>query len=89
MRIDRIPLYRRKLTEEIMFQTIGHKGGFVQISTLGNVSRIEAWSHGEKLGEYRTIAGAKGAVTRAHKQWLAMRNADHYIHALSKTDGGN
>jgi hypothetical protein len=63
-----------------MYQTIGHKGGFVQLSYFGNVERIEAWSHGDKLGEYRTVAAAKGAITKAHKAWIAARNSEHYAY---------
>jgi len=53
-----------------MFQTIGYKGGFVQIATFGNNSRIEAFSHGERLGPFKSVSGAKCAITRAHKQWV-------------------
>lgn len=56
-----------------MFQTINHKsGGFVQITTVGNKSTIKAWSHGTLLGDhYKTVSGALGAITRAHKEWVA------------------
>jgi hypothetical protein len=41
--------------------------GFVQVDG----HRITAWAHGERLGDhYRTEAGAKAAITRAHRKWL-------------------
>ncbi len=46
---------------------INHRGGFVQVSPHG----ITAWSHGTMLGNhYKTIAGAKTAITRHHQQWV-------------------
>lgn len=61
-----------------MFQTIGHKGGFVQISSFGGKETIQAWSHGELLGDkYTTVTGAKTAITRANRKWLQERNAEH------------
>jgi len=65
-----------------MFQTIGHKGGFVQLSTFGNTTNITAWCHGERLGDYKTVSGAKSAITRSHKQWLADRNSEHHAAIL-------
>lgn len=62
-----------------MFQTIGHKsGGFVQLTTIGNKTTIKAWSHGEMLGDhYTSVAGAKAAITRHHKEWLQEGQAEH------------
>lgn len=48
----------------------------MQIAVFGNVSRIEAYSHGAKLGEFRTVQGAKCALTRAHKAWISAMNSD-------------
>lgn len=63
-----------------MFQTIGHKsGGFIQCSTFGNNTRIQAWSHGELLGDhYKTVAGASAAITRHHNAWVTERSRDHH-----------
>jgi len=62
-----------------MFQTIDQKGGFVQLSTFGNITTIKAWSHGELLGDkYTTIAGAKAAITRHHKAWVRDRQRGHH-----------
>ena len=53
-----------------MFQTINYTGGHIQLSTFGNTTTIKAWSHGDMLGTYKTIAAAKAAITRNHKQWV-------------------
>lgn len=61
-----------------MFNTIEHKGGFVQVSYFGNLRTIKAWCHGDLLGDhYTSVSGAKAAITRAHKEWVASRDNDH------------
>lgn len=60
-----------------MFQTITHTGGHIQLSTFGNTTTIKAWTHGDMLGTYKTIAAAKAAITRNHKQWLREGIQDH------------
>lgn len=69
-----------------MFQTISHKPGcFIQISTFGAYSTIAAWAHGEKIGEhYKTVQGAKTAITRYHKAWLAENQAAHHKACFDK-----
>jgi len=71
-----------------MFQTIGHKTGFVQVSTFGNLSSIEAWCHGDNLGKYKSISAAKRAITLSHKKWINKRQNDHqvYIQSIVRTD---
>lgn len=56
----------------IMFQTIGHKsGGFVQIASFGGIERITAQHSYQQIGGYyKTVAGAKRALTMWRKQWL-------------------
>jgi hypothetical protein len=65
-----------------MFQTIGHKGGFIQLTTIGNKTTIKAYLNGgELLGDkYTTVAGAKAAITRRHKAWR--READSLHHRV-------
>lgn len=46
-----------------MFQTIGHKGGFVHLSYLDNKEKITAQLHCDFLGTFATIAAAKRAIT--------------------------
>ena len=63
-----------------MFQTINHPGGFVQLSTFGNVTTIKAWSHGNLLGDkYATVGAAKTAITKFHKRWLRVYAAEHQL----------
>jgi hypothetical protein len=63
----------------IEFQTHNCRGGWVdEIFMDGRRTRIRAWSHGVELGDhYQTVAGAKCAITRAHRVWLQERNEDH------------
>ena len=62
-----------------MFQTIGAKGGFIQLSTFGNKTTIEAWCGQERLGShYTTVAGARGAITKAHRAWRRKADAEHH-----------
>lgn len=58
-----------------MFQTIGYKGGFVQLSYLGNKEKITAQSHCDFLGTFATIAAAKRAITINHKKCALCLNA--------------
>ena len=71
-----------------MFQTIGHKsGGFVQLTTIGNKTTIKAWSYGEMLGDkYTSVAGAKAAITRHHKEWARERSSTHHRAVLAIVD---
>ncbi len=65
-----------------MFQTITCKGGHINLSYL-NGETITAWSHGVCLGDhYKTVAGAKTAIRRAHNKWLAQfeREAQDFKH---------
>jgi hypothetical protein len=60
-----------------MFQTITCKGGHINLSYL-NGETITAWSHGIFLGDhYKTVAGAKAAVTRAHRKFVAENERKH------------
>lgn len=59
----------------MVMQTIGHKHGHINVTD----NTIAAWCHGKCLGDhYSTIAAAKGAITKAHKQWVNERTTDHH-----------
>lgn len=56
--------------------------GHITITTYGSTSIITPRFDGERIrGNYATVAGAKGAITRAYKAWKRERAADtgrHY-----------
>jgi len=65
-----------------MFQTLNHwvgraYAGHINLSYYPEIGqRIQAWSHGEFLGDhYKTVAGARCAITRAHRRWIVEFNS--------------
>jgi hypothetical protein len=64
----------------------------MQTTNWGNASGIitshsershHAWSHGTFMGEFKTLAAARAACTRGHKQWVREWNTDYGPHTRS------